>query len=267
MPGPQAVVLAAGRGTRLRRNAHPVLAPAQAEIADRGLKPLVPIHGHPFLAYVLHELAEAGYGDVCLVVRSADDPVAVAARALDPRRLRLAFVHQPEPKGTADAVLAAEAVMAGEPFVVINADNIYPVAALRALRDLDGNGLIAFDPAALVARSNIPPDRVASFALIRSRDGWLEGIVEKPDADTARAMAGAPVSMTCWRFGPSIFDDCRAIEPSVRGELELPDAVRHALARGDRFQVVTMAAGVLDLSGRHDIPVLERRLAGREPSP
>jgi dTDP-glucose pyrophosphorylase len=264
----RAVVLAAGRGTRLRRAApHVALTPAQAEAADRGLKPLVPIHGRPYLEYVLHELAEAGYGEVCLVVRSADDPVAVGARALGPRRIRLSFVHQPEPMGTAHAVLAAEAAVANQSFVVLNADNIYPAAALRALAELDGPGLVGFDPSALVARSNIPPDRVAAYALLSVRDGWLDGVAEKPDPGTARAMAGAPISMTCWRFGPSIFHDCRAVGPSARDELELTDAVRHALSRGERYRVVSMAAGVLDLSERDDIPELERRLAGRVPSP
>jgi dTDP-glucose pyrophosphorylase len=271
IPGPPAataVVLAAGRGTRLRRAApHAGLDPAQAEAADRGLKPLVPIHGRPYLAYALHEMAEAGFAEVCMVVRSASDPVAVAARALGPGRLRLRFAVQSEPKGTAHAVLAAEGLVAGRAFVVLNADNVYPAAALGALRRLEGPGLIAFDPAALVAGSNIPPHRVAAFALVRERGGWLVDVVEKPDAGTARALAGAPVSMTCWRFAPSIFEDCRAIAPSPRGELELTDAVRHAVGRGERFRVVPMAAGVLDLSGREDIPELERRLAGRRPSP
>lgn len=264
----RAVVLAAGRGTRLQRPGGPAgLSPAQARAADRGYKGLVPIHGHRYLAYALHELAEAGYENVCVVVRRIDDPVARAVRALRARRLRLSFALQPEPRGTADAVLAAERVVGSDPFVVINADNIYPAAALAELRTLDGPGLLSFDVSTLVARSNIPPERVSAFALVRERDGWLEEVVEKPDAATVRAMAGAGVSMTCWRFNDAIFAACRAVAPSARGELELTDAVRVAIARGERFRVVPVAAGVLDLSERGDIPEVERRLAGRTPSP
>jgi dTDP-glucose pyrophosphorylase len=264
----RAVVLAAGRGTRLQRTTGAILLSGpQAAAADLGLKPVVPIHGHPYLAYVLHELAEAGYRDVCLVVRSLDDPVARTARSLEARRLHLSLAVQAEPRGTADAVLAAESRVAGEPFVVINADNIYPAAALSALRALDGPGLIGFDAAGLVAGSNIPPERVAAFALLRERDGWLEDIVEKPGVAAAASLGSARVSMTCWRFDPAIFDDIRAVGPSPRGELELPDAVRHAMTRGERFRVVPMATGVLDLSRRDDIPELERSLAGRVPAP
>ena len=67
--------------------------------------------------------------------------------------------------------------------------------------------------------------------------------------------------MNCWRFGPSIFDACRSIEPSPRGELELPNAVRHAVrVMGERFRAIPVDAGVLDLSRREDIAAVERRL-------
>lgn len=257
-------MLAAGRGTRLRSASATRLTAAQGEAADRGFKALVPIHGRPYLAYVLDGLVRAGYRDACLVVRGVDDELARAARALDARRLRLSFAVQPEPLGTADAVLRAETATGGGPFVVINADNIYPAAALAAIGDLDGPGLVGFDPTALAALSNIRPERVRAFGLVRQRDGWLERIIEKPDPATAWGPEDA-VSMTCWRFGPSIFDLCRAVAPSPRGELELPDAVSLAITRGERFRVLPMAARVLDLSVRDDIPELERRLAGQEP--
>jgi dTDP-glucose pyrophosphorylase len=263
-----AVVLAAGRGTRLQRpDETVVLTAAQAAAADQGLKVLVPLAGHLYLEYGLHALAEAGYRDVCLVVRDPDDPVARAVRALDLGRLRVAFGYQTRPTGTADAVLAAEEAVGDEPFVVLNGDNLYPVEALVALRELDGPGLIGFDPEALVERSNIPAERIAAFALLGERDGWLTEIVEKPDPETARALRGAPVSMTCWRFGATIFDACRDVEPSERGERELPHAVALALRRGARIRVVPLEAGVLDLSVRGDIPGLEERLAGEIPRP
>jgi glucose-1-phosphate thymidylyltransferase len=244
------------------------LTPEQAAMADAGLKMLVPIHGRPFLAYVLHELAEAGIEEACLVVGPGDDdPVRVAVEALAPRRLRTSFAVQAEPLGSAHALLAAEAFAGDEPFVAINADNIYTAAAVRAVAALEGSGLAGYDADALVARSNVSPEQVAAFALIEAEDGYMTGIVEKPDAATALAMDDAPVSMTLWRFEPSIFDACRAIEPSERGELELADAVALATERGTRFRVVPVAEGVLDISRRRDIPAVERWLAGVEPRP
>jgi glucose-1-phosphate thymidylyltransferase len=73
--------------------------------------------------------------------------------------------------------------------------------------------------------------------------------------------------MNCWRFSPAIFDAARRIERSARGEFELADAVLYAIARGERFQVVPVRAGVLDLSVRGDISSVGRRLRTVEVRP
>ena len=135
------------------------------------------------------------------------------------------------------------------------------------MRRLAGCGLAGFDRAALVRDGNID-DRTREplrGAARWARTAGCEGIVEKPEGDAwARAGAHALISMNCWRFGPSIFDAARRIERSPRGEFELADAVKAAMAAGERFTVVPVEAGVLDLSQRGDIPSVARRLAGVE---
>ena len=81
--------------------------------------------------------------------------------------------------------------------------------------------------------------------------------------DVARFKRGSYVSMNCWRFDTRVFDACRRVPLSPRGELELPLAVQHAIDDG-RFpvEVVLSDAGVLDLSGRADIAAVAARLAG-----
>jgi glucose-1-phosphate thymidylyltransferase len=260
----RAVVLARGLGTRMRRAAEGVsLTADQAAMADRGLKALVPV-GRPFLDYVLNSLAEAGLDQVCLVV--APDHEALRRRygaEVELSRVRIEYAVQAEPLGTADAVATARSVVGDDPFVVINADNLYPAGALRALAELDGPGLIGYDRTALIESGDIEPERIAKYALLQvAADGALERIVEKPDPATARALGpGAPVSMNSWRFGPEIFEACRRITPSPRGELELQSAVMLALTElGVRFQVVPWRGVVLDLSTRTDIERVRRRV-------
>ncbi|GAG40309.1 unnamed protein product, partial [marine sediment metagenome] len=89
---------------------------------------------------------------------------------------------------------------------------------------------------------------------------------EKPDDD---ALAALPrplwVSMNCWRFGPSIFEACRAISPSPRGEFELPDAVGHAIhALGEQFRALKFRLPVLDMTSRADIASVAAILADTE---
>ena len=140
-----------------------------------------------------------------------------------------------------------------------------PIEAYRALRELGEPGLIAFGRDALLADGHIPPERIRRFALLDiDSDGYLRRIVEKPDEATARAMSGtAAVSMNLWCFDSGIFEPCRTVSPSPRGELELPLAVQHAIdSYGRRFRTVPMHAPVLDLSSRADIAAVAERLAG-----
>ncbi len=267
----KAVVLARGKGTRMQRTETAVaLESAQAAMADAGLKAMIPFR-RPFLDYVLSALADAGCLDVCLVVGPEHGVIRdYYDRERPPERVRVSFAVQARPLGTADAVLAAERFAGSDPFLALNADNYYPAGVFRALAALDGPGLPAFDPAALVRGSNIEPERVRAYAILRvDARGCLRDIVEKPNPQQM-AEAGEPyyVSMNCWRFGPSIFTACRSIGPSPRGEFELPSAVRYAVAAlGECFRAVPVEFPVLDLSRRADITAVERWLEGIEPRP
>jgi len=264
----RAVILARGLGRRMRQ-AVPgaALAPDQNAAADQGIKGMIPI-GRPFLDFLLSALADAGFTEICLVIGPEHQSVRAYYGAPGRlHRLAVSFAVQAEPRGTADAVLAAERFAGGEHFLVCNADNYYPAHVLAALRALEGPGLAGFERGALVEHSNIPADRVNQFALLAETPaGELTEIVEKPDAATAARLGpDARVSMNAWVFGPGIFDACRHVTPSVRGELEIQDAVRYAMrALGIRFTVVPVRAGVLDLSNRGDIAAVAERLKDTE---
>ena len=242
-----AVILAAGRGTRMMTEAAAAqgLVAAQRDAAALGHKALMPIGGRPFLAWVVDAVARAGFHEVCLVMA----PEASIPGALSlPARIAV----QSTPRGTADAVLAAESVVGSRPFTVINGDNWYPPDALRALREVPAPATIGFRQA----------ERVEAFALITTdAAGCLHEIIEKPDAATRQHLGpAARVSMTCWSFTPTVFDACRAIVPSSRGELELPDAVRWLVHSGACVRVLPHDGPVLDLSRASDVPDVAARL-------
>ena len=260
----KAVILARGLGTRMRQaDDRAIVDPSQAAVADQGIKAMIPI-GRPFLDYVLSALADADCDDVCLVI----GPEHTAVRDYYERpgllsRVRVSFAIQDKPIGTADAVRAAERFVAGDRFLVMNADNYYPVAGFAALRDLGEPGLIAFGRDALIADGLIPAERITRFALLDiDNHGYLRRIVDKPDAETARTMSrNAYVSMNVWAFDQSIFEPCRTVSLSSRGELEIPVAVQHAIDDyGVRFRAVPMHASVLDLSSRGDIASVAKQL-------
>jgi dTDP-glucose pyrophosphorylase len=262
----KAVILARGLGTRMRRDEEGVeLSSEQRAAADSGQKAMIRF-GRPFLDYVLADLAEAGYRRVCLVIGPEHREIREYYGALETTRLAIDFAIQQEPRGTADAVAAAEKFGGDDHFLVINSDNLYPQEALTALRELPGAGMALFEQESLIAGGNFTRERVSKFAVgMIDGEGYLQRIIEKPDAATLAAMP-RPVylSMNCWRFGPSIFQGCKAIKPSPRGEYEITDAVQHTIdVLGEKMHIAKIHAPVLDLTSRGDIAAMAERLAGK----
>jgi glucose-1-phosphate thymidylyltransferase len=270
----KAVVLARGLGTRMQREAEGVpLSEEHLRAARAGQKALMPLLGRPMLDYVVDSLLQAGLRHVCLVIAPEADAMRQAARRIQAAAAaagaRIECAVQQDPRGTADAVLAAEDFAAGDAFVVCNGDNLYPWAALRQLAGIEDDDCraVAFERDALLHHSNIAPERIRAFAAMTvSEDGRLTGIVEKPPDPERYAREGRLwVNMNLYRFVPAVFDACRSIEPDpVRGELELTAAVAELVRRGrPAFRVVFSEEGVLDLTSRADISGAERALAGR----
>lgn len=237
------------------------LSSAQAAAAVAGMKSMIPFE-RPFLDYVLASVADAGFRSACIVVGPGHGALVDHCRASFGGLLRLSFAVQPEPLGTADALLAAEASVESEEFLCLNGDNCYPASALRSLREAGGCATIGFDRDALL-RAELSLERLGAFAVLETdSEGWLCGVREKPGAEKiARMPAPAPISMNCWRFGPAIFTACRRIGRSPRGELEIPCAVMHSIHRlGQRYRVIPSDGEVLDLTVRADVSRVASRL-------
>ncbi len=244
---------------------------AQAAAADSGRKGMVPF-GRPFLDYVLSALADAGIREVCIVVGPGGNAIRDHYAAAPPARVRVAFAVQALPVGTANALLAAESLMGGDDFLALNCDNYYPVSAIRALALLGEPGLPVFEREALLETSNFPRQRVERYAVLEvDAGGYLSAVVEKPGASSpADGGEGGAVllSMNLWRFSPAIFEACRRVPRSARGEFELPQAVAFGIREmGLCFRAVPCTEAVLDLSTRGDIAAVAERLRGIEPRP
>lgn len=165
----RAIVLVGGQGTRLR--------PLTTTVP----KPLLPIAGQPFLERQLEWLASHGVDEVVLSLGYLPD--AFRARFPDDAHagVRLSYVVEPYPLGTAGAIrfAAGAAVGDNERFVVCNGD---------VLTSLDLGELIAFH-IAREAEATIHLTRVAdpsAFGVVpTSDDGEVRAFVEKPPPGTA----------------------------------------------------------------------------------
>src|SRR2546423_12219513 len=129
------VVLAAGRGTRFG-----------------GLKQLVAVRddGATVTDLLVRRAADAGIEKAVIVVRpEIEAQVRAHVEAIGSTGIPVELVVQRRPRGTADAVLAARDAVGG-PFVVVNADDLYPASAFssiaRHLRDAPAheNAVVGF---------------------------------------------------------------------------------------------------------------------------
>ncbi len=261
------MILARGLGTRMRKaDASAHLASEQSAAADTGLKAMIPI-GRPFLDYVLSELADSGFTDVCLVIGPEHQKVRDHyEREVIPTRIKIQFAIQELPLGTANAVLAAEEFAGDDTFAVLNSDNYYPALALDALHELNEPAIVGFDRDAMVRLGNVPPERTVRFgSLDIDEGGYLRRILVAPAKAMLPEGTWTYSSMNCFLFTRKIFDACRVVRLSARGEYELPQAVHLAIERRwMRFKVVKVSAAVLDLSTRADISRVAEYLEGKE---
>lgn len=260
----KAVILARGLGTRMRKqDPTATLSEEQKQAADAGVKAMISV-GRPFLDHVISEMADAGFTDICLVIGPEHDVIKDYYDNVEKERVKISYAVQVEPLGTADAVASAEEFAGDDRVLVVNSDNFYPAAALKALAAEPGSAAVGFDRAAMVAKSNIPEDRIAAFALLDvGPDGVLLDVLEKPSPELVKEKGDdAPISMNCWLMGPTIFEATRQIELSPRGELELTEAVRKAIELGDQYTVVGVEEGVLDMSSQGDIEDVAEALEG-----
>jgi glucose-1-phosphate thymidylyltransferase len=256
------VILARGLGTRMRKEDDGAkLDEEQSLAAAEGLKALIPV-GRPFLDYVLSALADSGISRVCLVIGPEHQQIRQYYTSTRLSRLEVSFAIQLEPRGTADAVLAAEQFVGNDEFVVLNGDNYYPSEALQLLQELDGPGAVLFEADTLVKAGNISMDRIRNFAYATvDADGYLTDIVEKPtEANVPSLNPQQLVSMNCWRLARPIYPSLRDVPVSPRGEFELSMAIQMAIKSGVRLRAAISNAGVLDLSRRSDIATVSAKL-------
>jgi glucose-1-phosphate thymidylyltransferase len=228
----------------------------------------MPIGRHALIDHIVSALADAGISRAVLVVPPDHEAFAAHFASRSQPRVRVEFAVQQEPLGTANAVLSARPRVGSAPFVMVNGDNYYPPAAVRAVAGAGGHAMGGFDVPSLAEGGNIPRERIAKYAFVwADAHGHAVRFEEKPDPAPLDDPA-VVVSMNLWAFGPSIFTACERTRPSVRGELELADAVRILVTDlGEPVRVVPVRGPVLDLSSRADIATVERLLADREVAP
>lgn len=198
----RAYVLCGGFGTRLR------------SVTDTQ-KALVPVHGEPFLARVLRQLARAGVSEAILCAHYRAEQVAeqLAALAQD-AGLQLSLLVEPSPMGTGGALLNAlrEQPPQGR-YLVLNADTFVDAEGYRLMLQEQGNALLGVRV----------DDRSRYGSLEVSADGQLRALLEKGCEGPGLINAGV-YAFTCETFASATVRAC-SMEQELLPELLAREAV------------------------------------------
>ncbi|MBN9119608.1 MAG: nucleotidyltransferase family protein [Planctomycetes bacterium] len=200
-----AIILAAGKGTRLRPHTETVP------------KPLLPVQGRPILDWIVGALPPV---DRLVVVVNYLAEQIEAYLAQQPHARNWVAVRQTEPRGTGDALMSCRSAITGDKVMVLNGDDLIGRADLAKL---------AAVPMGILAH---PVDAPENFGVIfRNEDGTLKRIVEKQKGLPAPQLA----NVGGYVFPRRVFDLTLPLSP--RGEYEITDAVSQLAATGP-FHVV-----------------------------
>ena len=223
-----AVVLAAGRGTRL----------------DNGVpKPLVAVAGVPMIDRILEALFAEGFGDVVIV--TGHRAREIEAHAAD-RQVR--FARQDEPLGTAHGLLAARDAIGDQSFLVSWVDVIVPPGTYR----LTATAASGRDGA--VATNHL--DDLSAGGAVTVENGLAISVVEKPGPISGWNLTGVLA------LSQGIWSRIDALHPSRRGEYELPEAVNAWIAAGAKVAAISTEGPVFEVGTPEGLDAADAYFSG-----
>jgi glucose-1-phosphate thymidylyltransferase len=227
----KALVLCAGKGTRLRPMTH------------TAAKHLLPIANKPILFYVLENIVEIGIRDIGIVISpDTGDAIRRAVGSGEQWNASISYIIQERPQGLAHAVKSARHFLEDSPFLMYLGDNLI------------GTGLKGFCDKFIQSEADAqilikPVDNPSSFGIATiDADGRVCALEEKPkDPKSNLAIVGV------YLFSPEIHQSIERIRPSRRGELEITDAIQDLLSRGRRVLGDVIREWWLDTGKKDDL--------------
>lgn len=228
----KAIVLCAGKGTRLRPFTYSIP------------KPLIPICNVPVLGYVLSEIKKTQVKDVAIIVnREIKEPIEdYIYNNLENYPFNFSFIIQTEPKGLAHACLMAKDFVGNDSFLMFLGDNIIPFCAKEILPD---NSTFTEEARILIKEVPDPtPFGVVEF----DSSGRVVGLEEKPKNPKSNF-----VIVGVYIFKPSIFKIIESIKPSKRGELEITDAIQKLIEDNQDVTAKIYSGTFIDIGGTNQI--------------
>jgi len=223
----KAVILAAGKGTRMK------------ELTNEVPKPMLHVRGKPILEHILDGIREANIQDVFIVTGYRSEAVERYFGGGSRWNLNISYGQQIIQDGTGKAPEVAKTHVGHSAFLLTYGDILVPSRTysqmISRFEQGDFSGLVTVTRGEDVSKGGL------NFF---DDEFCLQRVVEKPSAEQISQLTregwlkpGEPLwyNAGIYIFRPSLFEFTARLEKSVRGEYELTDAVNALLAAGHRL--------------------------------
>ena len=221
----KAVVLAAGRGMRMR------------ELTVDLPKPMIDVRGKPVLQHIVEGLRDAGVRRFLLIVGYHAETVRNFFGDGGDHNVDIEYTMQTVQDGTGRVVDLARNFTGGSPFILSYGDILISPVNYKHVVDLPNN----FEAIITVTRGE---DVSKGGAVFVNEQMELVDLREKPKP-------GEPTSQWynagLYAFRPSIFEFIARLKPSPRGEYELTDAVRDLARSGKKVKALELTGEWADV--------------------
>ena len=232
----KAVLLAAGRGTRMR------------ELTNDLPKPMLVVQGRPVLQHIVEGLRIAGIRDVLLIVGWRADVVRDFFRDGSEWDVRISYETQVVQDGTGKVVELAREFCGSDPFVLSYGDILVDAGNYQRL-------VSPADDVEAIISVKRNEDVSKGGAVFVNENFEMTDLREKP-------LPGEPTSpwynAGVYTFRPGIFDFISRLERSPRGEFELTDAIRDLARSGKKVQALELAGDWADVRDPEVLAQLNR---------
>ncbi|MFK5921230.1 MAG: sugar phosphate nucleotidyltransferase [Verrucomicrobiota bacterium] len=220
----KAVILAAGRGTRMKG------------LTEDIPKPMIEVQGSPILETIIRGLVENGVREVLVVVGYRPEVIKDYFGDGSAFGCEISYVTQVVQDGTGRVVDLAADFSAGDAFILSYGDILVPAASYADLVEFSGVD------AKITVKVN--EDVSQGGAVFIDDEGWLTGLIEKPGP-------GEPTSpyynAGIYSFSARIFEYTAKLEKSPRGEYELTDAIAAMVEDGLKVKAVELSGEWADV--------------------
>lgn len=221
----KAVLLAAGRGTRMR------------ELTAELPKPMIEVRGKPVLQHIVEGLRDAGVRDFLIIVGYHADAVQKFFGDGSRSDIEIQYATQVVQDGTGRVVDLARNFVADSPFVLSYGDILVSPENYKSLLNL--------------------PDDVEAIITVRPGEDARRGgavflndhmeLVDLREKSKPREPTSAWYNAGIYTFRPSIFEFTAKLQPSPRGEYELTDAIRSLAQSGKKVKAIELTGEWADV--------------------